>query len=377
MPVAARSLNWPTRKRPTTIPATSSSVPKATLFISTGDSYPEKANYPDHSPAQELASPLGKILRLYPTPEGVQPFTIPADNPFVSTPGAYPLIWSRGMRNPFRFSIDKATSNIIIGDVGESKWEELDFGAGGGPAGPVGGKGANYGWPCYEGPDPTVPKPLPACQNEEPPFTAPMLAYEHQAGPPTLCSVIAGYVMHDPTVEALDGRFVYGDFCSGQISSTVPGTTATGTRVETEINASLLAQEEARSGEVGEGTVSFKLQAFGEDGCGRDYILMGAVYRIAGETTANCTGLGLAVSGAGNGRRQRRLLPRHLRPLVPERSGDDLPADPHRRRRLALRRLGRRLRRQRRLRAADGCRPPGDRGVRPGPARAASTRRRR
>ena len=279
--------------------------PEGDLFISVGDGFPngaEGGNYPDESTAQDLSTMLGKILRIRPTPGAAQPYAVPSDNPFVLTAGAKPEIWSFGLRNPFRFSIDAPTGDILIGNVGQEKWEDIELGVGGGAAGPVGGAGANYGWPCKEGGENYTPKPEPACPTltPNPPFTEPMLKYAHSEVPPLACSVINGFVEHDPTVAALDGRLVYGDFCSGQLSSVKPEAGTPAGRSETELTASLQTQEEAAGRGNGEFARAFKLQSFGEDACGRVYVLTQAVYRIAGETPADCGLLHIDVKGSGS-----------------------------------------------------------------------------
>ena len=87
----------------------------------------------------------GKILRI--DVDSAQPYAVPPTNPFVDTPGARPEIWSYGFRNPWRFSFDRATSDMWIGDVGDASWEEVDMQ----PASSHGGE--NYGWPYFEGTD--------------------------------------------------------------------------------------------------------------------------------------------------------------------------------------------------------------------------------
>ncbi|MEO1057086.1 MAG: PQQ-dependent sugar dehydrogenase, partial [Actinomycetota bacterium] len=75
----------------------------------------------------DLSTPLGKILRIEPQEAGDDPFTVPADNPFVDVNGADPTIWSYGLRNPWRFSFDQRTGDLWIADVGQNHWEEIDF----------------------------------------------------------------------------------------------------------------------------------------------------------------------------------------------------------------------------------------------------------
>ena len=92
---------------------------------------------------QSLMTPLGKLLRI--DVDRGQPFAVPSDNPFVSTPGAFPAIWAYGLRNPWRFAFDRATGDLYIGDVGQNRIEEIDVGL----ASRRGGE--NYGWNVMEG----------------------------------------------------------------------------------------------------------------------------------------------------------------------------------------------------------------------------------
>src|SRR5215210_4767658 len=113
------------------------------------------------------------------------PYTVPPDNPFLATAGARTEVWSYGFRNPWRFSFDRGTGDLYIGDVGEGKWEELDYSS----AADGTGRGLNYGWDEVEGfhcfkhkdCDPTR-------------FTPPILEYSHDEG----CAVVSGYVYRGP-----------------------------------------------------------------------------------------------------------------------------------------------------------------------------------
>jgi hypothetical protein len=159
--------------------------------------------------AQNLSSPLGKVLRIDPRASGPQPYSIPADNPFVGQSGARGEIWSYGLRNPFRFSIDRRTGDLIIGDVGEATTEEIDFV----PASQGGGRGTNFGWnPCegsFQTGSETAPCTLPGA-------TAPVIdAFRSQGWR----AIIAGYVVRDPTLPSLLGRFVYSDSAKGELWS--------------------------------------------------------------------------------------------------------------------------------------------------------------
>jgi glucose/arabinose dehydrogenase len=171
------------------------------LYISTGDG----GNLdPPGEPARNLRSLLGKILRINPAPNGARPYTVPANNPFVGT-GNRAEIFAYGLRNPWRFSFD--AGNIIIADVGQSMQEEINY------LPLATAKGANLGWPQYEGNrlfDDDRPGPHPP--------TFPLVVYAHTNG---RCAVIGGYVSRDPRIPDLDGRYIFGDLCNGQIRALV------------------------------------------------------------------------------------------------------------------------------------------------------------
>ncbi|MBI5650072.1 MAG: PQQ-dependent sugar dehydrogenase [Chloroflexi bacterium] len=129
-------------------------------------------------------------------------YTIPATNPYTQTIGYRGEIWSLGLRNPWRFSFDRATNDLYIGDVGQNLWEEIDFQSAG-----VGG--ANYGWRILEATH--CFNPASGCV---PPanYAAPVAEFSHTLG----CSVTGGYVYRG-TISAMQGIYFYGDFCSGRI----------------------------------------------------------------------------------------------------------------------------------------------------------------
>jgi glucose/arabinose dehydrogenase len=154
------------------------------------------------APAQDLNMLLGKILRL--DVDGESPYAIPPDNPFVGTENAKPEIWAYGLRNPWRFSIDSATGDLYIGEVGQGEYEEIDFQA-------AGEGGANYGWNEYEGMHSYFGGVAP--EN----MTLPVTEYPHTVG----CSVTGGYVYRGETLPELDGVYFYGDYCSGRMWSMV------------------------------------------------------------------------------------------------------------------------------------------------------------
>ncbi|HEV2889253.1 MAG TPA: PQQ-dependent sugar dehydrogenase [Frankiaceae bacterium] len=161
--------------------------------------------------AQNLGNLLGKVLRIDPLPSGDQPYGIPRDNPFVGRAGARGEVWQYGLRNPWRFSFDPATGDFYLGDVGQNRVEEVNVVPRDRQA------GANYGWRVYEGrsrfkpgEEPTDPQRL----------VTPVHVYNHADG---RCAVTAG-VVYRGSVEALRGRFLFGDYCSGEVWSFPAGT---------------------------------------------------------------------------------------------------------------------------------------------------------
>jgi glucose/arabinose dehydrogenase len=242
--------------------------PEGMLFISTGDG--GGAN-DEHHNAQNMETGLGKVLRIDPNPSGTLPYTVPAGNPFAGVPGDYEPIWSLGLRNPFRFSFDRATGGLFIGDVGQSQREEVDF-----AAAPGLGGGANYGWNCMEGslPGPGGALEDPQCPENAGKFVPPIFEYEtHSEG---RCAIIGGYVVRDPSLAGLYGRYLYGDLCTGQIRSFDPSKPAATDRPE--------------------GLTVGNLNSFGEDACGRLYAVSGngAVSRLVGPEPADCSRFGSA-----------------------------------------------------------------------------------
>ena len=115
--------------------------PDGMLYIATGDG---GSGGDPHGNGQRLDTHLGKILRIDVDATDAGAYGVPADNPFVSRPGAEPEIWHYGMRNPWRISFDRETGDLWIGDVGQGAWEEVDHA-------PAGTGGLNYGWNLMEG----------------------------------------------------------------------------------------------------------------------------------------------------------------------------------------------------------------------------------
>ncbi|WP_305042237.1 PQQ-dependent sugar dehydrogenase [Geoalkalibacter sp.] len=182
---------------------------------------------------QDLSSLLGKLLRLD-VEAGVFPYAVPSGNPFVSVPGARDEIWASGLRNPWRFSFDRLRGDLFVADVGQSRWEEINF-AQAGTAG-----GANYGWNVLEGPD--CFSPAVGC-TEPPDYLPPVAFYGRELG----VSVTGGYVYRGPDNPGLQGFYVYGDFGSGRIwgLSRAGGVWANELLAETDLNISTFGEDES------------------------------------------------------------------------------------------------------------------------------------
>jgi glucose/arabinose dehydrogenase len=198
---------------------------------------------------QDLDALLGKILRIDPRPSDGEPYSIPGSNPFADEAGARPEIYSYGLRNPWRFSFDRLTGALAIGDVGQDAIEEVDL------VGRGEGSGANFGWSAFEG-------TRPFDETEDAPgHVPPVLEYPLEGG---ACAVTGGYVVRDRALSSLYGRYLYADFCVGELRSfpAEPGREATDDRAL--------------------GVHVASLSSFGEDSRGRIYVvsLEGPVYRL-------------------------------------------------------------------------------------------------
>ncbi len=242
--------------------------PDGYLYIGTGDGG-GAGDTPGN--AQNPASLLGKILRIdvgdrplipasqivtrlyFPLAAGGQagaPYRIPSGNPFAGRPGYRPEIWATGLRNPWRFSFDRSTGDLYIADVGQGAVEEVNFQAGSSQG------GENYGWNILEGNQ--CYNPASGCV---PPagYVAPVAAYTHAEGG---CSVTGGFVYRGAAYPALQGIYLYADFCSGKIWQ-------------------LQRQDQAWQTNLTQTTVAHP-SSFGEDQAGELYLLSldGKVYRV-------------------------------------------------------------------------------------------------
>ena len=215
------------------------------LYIGMGDG--GSANDPDNR-AQNINDLLGKMLRIdVDTPNGAELYSSPPDNPFFGATAGRDEIYAVGLRNPFRWSFDRATGQLYAGDVGQGQREEIDIIT----------LGSNYGWRVFEG---TL------CTNLNPPqcsaggFTAPIAEYAHTAG---RCSITGGYVYRGSRASLPTGAYIYGDFCTGEIF-----------KLESGVQTRLL-------------DTTLSIASFGEDEFGELYVvgLSGTVSRIKSSAT--------------------------------------------------------------------------------------------
>jgi glucose/arabinose dehydrogenase len=221
--------------------------PDGHLYVALGDG--GSADDPMGN-GQSTSTLLGKLLRISPRPADGQPYGIPEDNPFVGDADARPEIWALGLRNPWRFSFDRETGDLWIGDVGQNAWEEIDFE----PAGSAGG--TNFGWNLFEGNAEFSGDPE-GVVTEPPVYVYPL--EDRQT-----CAVTGGYVYRGAAIPSLVGAYVFADFCGGRIQ--------------------FLRVEKGRAVEHGFlGPVVPNLASFGEDADGELYVLSlsGQVYRLA------------------------------------------------------------------------------------------------
>lgn len=204
--------------------------------------------------AQNPRSLLGKLLRIDVNGRaGSRPYRIPASNPFRGRRGVPPEIAALGLRNPWRFSFDRARGDLWIGDVGQNSREEIDFVA------RARTLGANFGWKRFEGRNRFSNVGLSAGR-----LVQPVATYGHGDG----CSVTGGYVYRGPSIPDLDGRYVFSDFCSSRVWSMRAGPRPGGLR---EITGDLGTRLPEPGGN-GDGGV----RGFGEGSDGRLYVSTGS-----------------------------------------------------------------------------------------------------
>jgi glucose/arabinose dehydrogenase len=243
--------------------------PDGYLYIGMGDG--GSGNDPDHR-AQNPAELLGKMLRIDVNVEDAHPsgYVVPPDNPFAG-PGAVALdeIWAFGLRNPWKFTFDDpargGTGALIIGDVGQNAWEEIDYE-------PAGAGGRNYGWRNREGAHANVTNLPPAYQ----PLTDPIIEYPH-GGSPAGRSVTGGFVYRGTTLgPAFRGRYFYADFITGQVWSAA-------LTVDPLTGAATASNIVEHTSELGGSAVVGNVSSMGVDARGELYLLnygSGRVLRV-------------------------------------------------------------------------------------------------
>ena len=178
--------------------------PDGMLYIGMGDG--GSGGDPERR-ALDLTSPLGKLLRVDPAPSQDLGYTIPPDNPFVGSDveGARGEIWSIGLRNPWRYAFDSLTGDLWIADVGQDATEEVDVAAA--TNGRDAGKGVDFGWSTFEGNDPYN------SDQSAPDHHPPVYTYPHSGR----CSISGGVRVRGAGAGALDGWYVFADYCSGEV----------------------------------------------------------------------------------------------------------------------------------------------------------------
>ena len=223
--------------------------PDGYLYIGLGDG--GGAGDPNGN-GQNTSTLLGKILRIDPGHPGAgRAYAIPVDNPFASGSGGAPEAWLYGVRNPWRFTFDRTSGDLWVGDVGQDHYEEIDLL----PAADGSGRGANLGWNLMEGTHAYQGGAAPAGA------VAPILDYDHTGGN---CAVIGGYVYRGQAIPALQGTYVFGDYCLGELRGLLQ---RNGTSLD----------ERSLGPSLGQG-----LRSFGQDDHGELYALLesGPILRI-------------------------------------------------------------------------------------------------
>ena len=221
--------------------------PDGDLYIALGDG---GSGGDPHGNGQNLGTFLAKMLRIHVDVDPVRAlYSVPKDNPFVTRSGAKPEIWLYGLRNPFRFSFDRATGDLWIGDVGQDRWEEIDVVRAGDPG------GEDFGWNVMEGNH--CYQPAEGCNTEG--LSRPISEYGHDQG----CAVIGGYVYRGSAYPMLDGGYLFSDSCTATLWA-IPAT------------ATSLVEP------VPVGQIGGSPAGFGEDAAGELYVarLDGTIWKL-------------------------------------------------------------------------------------------------
>ena len=180
--------------------------PDGYLYVGMGDGGSGNDPWGTWGNGQNTQTMLGKILRI--DIDNGSPYSIPSDNPFINDANVLDEIWAIGVRNPWRFSFDKQTGDLWIGDVGQNAWEEIDFQ----PANSPGGE--NYGWRCYEGNHLNGNVNTSNCGSSDE-YVSPIYEVQHSgfSGP---CSITGGFVYRGEDYPDLEGIYIFADYCTGE-----------------------------------------------------------------------------------------------------------------------------------------------------------------
>jgi glucose/arabinose dehydrogenase len=237
--------------------------PDGYLYIGTGDDGGE-GDVPNN--AQNPATLLGKMLRID-VHSGKALYNIPPTNPFVNRPGYKPEIWALGLRNPWRWSFDDVSGALMIGDVGQSLWEEINRKLSSSKG------GENYGWRCYEGDHPFN---MDSC-NTETQLTFPKYEYAHSSTTGDCC-VIGGFTYRGKKYPAMYGKYYFTDYCSGMFRSLT-------------FKSGIATEQDELDG------ANHAYTSFGEDYKRELYVVNqndSSIYRLAAENTATIASAPLA-----------------------------------------------------------------------------------
>ena len=217
--------------------------PDGMLYVGMGDGGSQRD---PHNNGQNPNALLGKLLRI--NVDRGDPYSVPSGNPFASG-GGKGEIWAVGLRNPWRFSFDKPTGLLYIGDVGQDKYEEVNIA-------PANRAGVNYGWSAMDGPDCFKSS---TCNKSQ--FQQPALTYTHDSG---TCSIIGGFVYRGRAIPEVVGQYFYSDYCNSWVRSL------------SYANDKVRSYHQWIDGGLG------SIVSFGEDSTGELYICSsnGRVYRI-------------------------------------------------------------------------------------------------
>lgn len=237
--------------------------PDGYLYVGMGDGGSGNDPWGTWGNGQNTQTMLGKILRI--DIDNGSPYSIPSDNPFINDANVLDEIWAIGVRNPWRFSFDKQTGDLWIGDVGQNAWEEIDFQ----PANSPGGE--NYGWRCYEGNHLNGNVNTSNCGSSDE-YVSPIYEVQHSgfSGP---CSITGGFVYRGEDYPDLEGIYIFADYCTGEFFT-----------VASDGSGGWVGQEVA--------DFNYDISTFGEDVDGEIYCArmgQGRIYKVVSGACASLT----------------------------------------------------------------------------------------